>query len=403
MRTFQLLIVCFTLAHVAGRLQAAPPELKRIHVLVALDTTSDLKDELVIDRHRLVRLLHHGIPADRLDLKFLTGAKLTPASVLAHYQHLRISPDEGLVFFYGGHGAMDPKKGHYLQLQNGKKGAELIRADLRKAMEARKPGLVVILTDCCSNARRLGKRNVEADEAHVKTRGQFNPLLRSLFFQARGTVDITAATGHESIGNDVHGGLFTATLCKLLAAPPATLDTSKDGVVSWPEFFHRLRRETETTFHAWKKEARKANGGKDVDLPRNQTPHAFALGHQGNNARTWAVVSLTNETARPLHYSVRWSIRSNWEKKELAPGKRAVHALPLARPDQDVALLARIEVGGSVQSPKLKVNRYSGDRPGFENGRKYRWRPRTARALRRSIGNGEDRAGEARDGDLTAG
>jgi hypothetical protein len=381
-----LLALAVLLVLSGGRASAAP-ELKKVRILLVFDTTSDLNDQLVKDEKRIGRLLRANLPAARMEVRTLRGRDATREKILAYYRNLRTSDDEGLVFFYGGHGAMDPRKGHYLQLQNGKRGGELVRSELRKAMEDKKAGLVVILTDCCSNMRRVSKRQLnEETQEKVTARGKFHPTLRSLFFQARGTVDITAATGTVSWGDDASGGLFTRSLCKMLTTSPAALGAGKDGALSWKEFFPRLKRNTETTFRAWKEEMRKANGGRDeVGARTMQTPQAFALGKQGNNnAQTWAVVSLTNETTRPLRYSVRWSTQSSWEQKELAPGKRTCHALPLPRPDQEVSLLARLEVGGTVKPHTLKVSRYSGDgKPGFDDGWKYRWWTRPSRVARR--------------------
>jgi hypothetical protein len=378
-----LVLALLVLALTGGRASAAS-ELTKVHVLLVFDTTSDLKDQLVRDQKRVGRLLRNNLPPKLVEVKTLIGREATREKILAYYRSVPVSADEGLVFFYGGHGAMDPKKGHYLQLQNGKKGAELIRADLRKAMEARKPGLVVILTDCCSNTRKVAKRQLENQEEKVTPRGVFHPTMKALLYQARGTVDITAATGTVSWGDDDNGGLFTRSLCKMLTTSLSMLKGGKEGVLTWQEFFPKLRRDTETTFRSWAAEMRRLNPGDKIDS-RTQTPQAFVLPKQGNNnSKAWAVVSLSNEMKRPLRYQVRWSTQSRWESKVLAPGAKTVHVLPLAKADTEVYLEAKMEGIAGTKVQKMKVNHHTGDsKPGFGDGFPYRVRTRVASRVSR--------------------
>src|SRR5262249_17060179 len=132
-----LLALAVLLALAGGRASAAP-ELKKVRILLVFDTTSDLNDQLVKDEKRIGRLLRTHLPAARVEVRTLRGREATREKILSHYRNLRTSAEEGLVFFYGGHGAMDPRKGHFLQLQNGKPRQELLRSELRQAMEAKK-------------------------------------------------------------------------------------------------------------------------------------------------------------------------------------------------------------------------------------------------------------------------
>ena len=69
-----------------------------------------------------------------------------------------------------------------------------------------------------------------------------HPTVRCLFFQARGTVDITAATDNASWSDNKKGGLFTRSLARLVELTPLReLDKDRDGVVTWSEFFPQLR------------------------------------------------------------------------------------------------------------------------------------------------------------------
>src|SRR5437762_3577308 len=73
----------------------------------------------------------------------------------------------------------------------------LFRHEVRGAMEARGAGLVLLLTDCCSTPRKLPPLLTES-KGMVERARTLRPTVRSLLFQARGTVDITAATDNAS-------------------------------------------------------------------------------------------------------------------------------------------------------------------------------------------------------------
>jgi hypothetical protein len=301
---------------------AAPAELKKLLVVLAFDTDSDLDDSLRADQSRLRKLLPEMLPADRYELKEFFGGQLTRANVLAFLRdpRIRIGSDTGVLFFYGGHGATDPRNGHYLLLRN---GPVLLRSELRQALEARRPGLAVLMTDCCSTQRKLNARDRIGihSKGPLAERRTMNPTFRNLFFLARGTVDVTAATENASWG-DEEGGIFTRTLCRVLANKPfRELDRDRDGTVTWKEFFPVLQAETETAFKSWASEVKKR--GEQVD-DATQKPYAFALPDvlPARPERTYAVVGLENETDSELHLHYRWSRQSGWRSRVLAPGSR---------------------------------------------------------------------------------
>src|SRR5436190_7515001 len=146
--------LCLLLALLAAGLAtgtapgAEPPALKKLRILMVFDTSDkDLAPSLKIDDWRMRRLVKKTIPESMRTLDVLTGKDVTADKIFDYYKKLKTGADEGLLFFYGGHGAIDPKKGHYFQLTNGK---ALVRGELRAAMEAKKAGVVLIISDCCS-------------------------------------------------------------------------------------------------------------------------------------------------------------------------------------------------------------------------------------------------------------
>ena len=102
-------------------------------------------------------------------------------------------------------------------------------------MQEHPPGLVVIMTDCCSTRFSFGK----TPAGSTWTRETLHRLIRScgVCSTSLGLVDITAASGDASFGDDHEGGIFTRSFAKLVEDGIATSDANHDGFVSWPEFF----------------------------------------------------------------------------------------------------------------------------------------------------------------------
>jgi hypothetical protein len=216
-------------------------------------------------------------------------------------------------------------------------------------MEAHQPGLIVIVTDCCSSRFKLpGKpRRVYLDTGAAAT---IDPVLRCLLYQSRGLVDITAASGNASFGDDHEGGIFTRAFGRLVEEGIPPSDGDRDGFISWPEFFSRLQSETEGVFVTWAQHQRAR--GEVVDQT-SQKPHAFALG-----AHT-SVVTLRNETEKVLKYQFRWAGRGAWDSASIPPHELAQHVPPSGR--------------GSSATPTLEV-RFEGDKVAeLRPGKTYRF------------------------------
>jgi hypothetical protein len=343
---------------------APPPELKKLHVLMVIDTSSDLVDSLKIDTRRMTQLLETHIPADRCTRTVLHGKDATSEKILDHYARLRVSPSEGLLFFYAGHGATDDKVGHCLLLANGK---PLVRSELRRAMEAKNAGLVVLLTDCCSTRVKLGMPPPIWSRSYPTT--TLAPTFRCLFYQARGTVDITAATDNASWCDDNEGGIFTRSLAEILDRPVKNLDSNGDGFVTWAEFFPQLRKQTEEKFTDWSERMR--GRGETINAAR-QTPKAFAL--ERTTAVKQAVVSLENQSEQKLRYRVRWSASGEWSAwNEIRPAAREVVSTPVSDSTREAPIM-HIQFEG-LGTGKLRSRLWTGTgKPSLTDGEAARVR-----------------------------
>jgi hypothetical protein len=383
LRLLTLIALCSSLGPFARSVQAAvqaagqprPAELKKLHILVILDTQSNLADGLRIDEKRLDALLFDTIPLERRGkLDFFTGKDVTREKILSWVKSLRVTPDEGILVFYGGHGATDKDKGHYLQLKN---GPPLLRSELRKALEAGKPGLALLLTDCCSTHVKLPPGSgVKIKGEGLEVTKTIPPTVSCLFFRARGTVDITAATDSAAWGDIEQGGLFTRTLCHLLRKPVKEFDRTGQGFVTWEQFFPRLKNSTQLAFTDWSKQMR-ARGetiGDSVQIPRyyslGQPLASSVVEVADKDAKSYAVVSLENKTDQRLLFRTRWSPEneSAWQRGELKPGGRTVIYTPVEGPLGDAFELL-IEFEGRKGTGRLTPRVWKGKgKPTFADG-----------------------------------
>ena len=334
-------------AMLAGRVDGSPPppELRKLHALLVVDTLSGLGESVKIDGERIDHLLSNNLPRDRAEILVLTGKDANAEAILSYYRSLKVGRDDALFFYYAGHGATDAQKGHFLALQD-LAARPLLRADLRKAMQERQPGLIVIMTDCCSNRFPLPGvfRRVVPDKG---TATAIDPVLRCLLYQSRGVVDITAASGNASFGDDHKGGIFTRTFDKLVRGGISQSDADGDGFVSWPEFFARLQSRTEGVFITWAQQQQAR--GEHIDQT-SQKPHAFDLG--GPEA-----VRLRNDTVEPMEYEYRWAGGSSWQSGHLAPHAVAEHAPP-ADGGHTTSLEVRFRGGKAAELQAGKTYRF---------------------------------------------
>jgi hypothetical protein len=324
-----------------------PAELRKLHALLVIDTRSGLGESVKVDGENIDHLLSNRLPKNRADIVVLTGSDVNADAILAYYRRLGVGSNDALLFYYAGHGATDPQKGQFLALQD-LAAKPLLRSDLKRAMQEKHPGLVVILTDCCGTRYHLPNktRRLYLDKG---TASAIDPFLKCLLYQSRGEVDITAASGNTAFGDDHEGGIFTRAIAKLIEEGIAGCDANKDGFVTWPEFFSRLSMRTQGTFVTWAEHA--LARGEDVDQS-SQKPMAFSLGSAGS-------VRLQNMTATTVQYEYRWPGETTWHHGRIAPHAVAEHAPPAGAATFPTELEIRLE--GKILKRQLgKMFRFHG-------------------------------------------
>lgn len=212
----------------------------KIDLLVVADTDSKLQG-VERDGWQVRDVFEKGVlDTQVLHATTLQGSRVDPGPIVDYYRRLAVGPNDALVFYYSGHGAIDPDRGQAMTTQRG----VLFRRDLQSVMEARGARLNVIFTDCCSNIVVLPPGGVGAPMAVPEvTPPLIAPLLRQLFLEHRGTVCITAASpGQSAWGDNEVGGYFTASLAsRLRVGDPQRYDGNGDGFAGWDEVFPEIR------------------------------------------------------------------------------------------------------------------------------------------------------------------
>jgi hypothetical protein len=258
----------FALALAGAALAAGPAraqngqELNVLHVLIVADTLDgNIGKSVARDAENVNGLLSGALPPDRCKITVLTGAQVKRQAILNHYAGLQAGANDGLLFYYAGHGGMisAANKEHILSLNSD----PMKRAELIGAMKAKGTALMMVLTDCCSNyADRSYSGTRSLTKPPTFTRQTVEPGFRQLLFRARGVVDITAADdGTVAGGSNEGGGYFTQAFTTTL------LSVRNDAEVSWSSFYPKLKKLTRE---------KAATGGVPPD-ERLQSSRAFHL------------------------------------------------------------------------------------------------------------------------------
>jgi hypothetical protein len=140
-------IVLLVALVVCDNVRSDDADARFLHILIVADTNdARIGSHVRADKFSLLGALEGSIPNERHSVKVLEADQATPENVLSYYRDLTTGPNDVLLFYYAGHGAIDPKFGQVLTMQT----ANLSRRTLVKTILDKPSALQIILTDCCS-------------------------------------------------------------------------------------------------------------------------------------------------------------------------------------------------------------------------------------------------------------
>ena len=254
----------------------------RVFALLVIDTDAKIAG-LELDGERMASVLEKGLGGTAiLKLRVLSGDQVGPDAILSYFRSVPSGPNDVLLLYYSGHGATFEGRGHALTTSHG----NLMRSTVRSAMEARRPRLTVVLTDCCASLIKP-RRMPPTPGAPAPAPPRLSPLMRCLFLRHQGTVDVTSSSfGETSWSNSDIGGFFTKALVGALGTGElAPLDSDKDGFVTWTELFDQVRSETQFIYRNFKEallnndqQRLNPSEAKILRSQLDQLPQAFSLG-----------------------------------------------------------------------------------------------------------------------------
>ena len=154
------------------------------------------------------------------------GRTLALTLIVNYFRKLQSGPNDVLFFYYTGHGAIFEGQGHVLTTSHG----NLLRETLRKQMSADDPRLCVIVDRLLLEPGEAAGRKPPMAGAPAPQE-QVSPIMRCLFLEHQGLVDVTSSSfGEPSWSGQGTGGLFTRALtdgARWRDLPQ--LDSDKDG------------------------------------------------------------------------------------------------------------------------------------------------------------------------------
>lgn len=187
---------------------------ERVRVVLVVDTDAAvIGPNMRVNEWRLRAALSTGLPGAEPDaLTVLSGRRATPSEVLRRLAAAAAGPDGAPLFYYCGHGGIAGGK-HVLAMRHG----HLNRSEVVRAVVAARPGLGVVITDCCANQTpSAGEVGEPTAVARPQQAAGPSPLSDLLLYQ-RGLVDLTACRPGEVTWCDPYrGGHFTAALLDAL-------------------------------------------------------------------------------------------------------------------------------------------------------------------------------------------
>jgi S1-C subfamily serine protease len=135
----------------------------------------------------------------------LSGNQVTGRQILGTIRSMNIQPGrDTVVFYYSGHGGFENSTGeHFIYPAR----RAVYRKDIRAALQQLQARLTVLISDTCSSYVERPPRAMAPAPGNVTM-----PVMRALFLEPAGLVDLSCTKPGEEARGDSNGGYFTAAL-----------------------------------------------------------------------------------------------------------------------------------------------------------------------------------------------
>jgi len=241
--------------------------LGRLYVIIAATDQDETFGKVAENNGNTIsRLFRENVAQKAVTVLKIPAENISRQTVLTLIANLPLREDDAVVFYYSGRGDLDRRYGQYFELSASKE--ELYRTEVLSAILAKRVRLCVFLTDFCDPAvayqppagetavpseeppaalaERDGESPVEtksaASEGSSEDAAETAPLFFSLFFYARGAVDINSASFGQASCAGQHGmGCFTDVFAGLL-------DINRNKMLSWRWMFPYVQEGTSLAF-----------------------------------------------------------------------------------------------------------------------------------------------------------
>lgn len=247
---------------------------------------------------------------DRLTIDLIEGDDVSPTHIRTFLQQIIVAPGDNIFLYYCGHGGWDRAQGHFFML--GLEG-NMLRSEVRDLLMQKRARGVFLITDSCTSFADFSFFP-QAPEPRFA-------LFYDLFLVAQGLVDISSSSmGQESWFTKM-GSVFSNEFSMAVAGDREGYDLNGDGLVSWAEFFPKLRESMQQSFLQLKAAT---PAGSSMRKASGQTPAFYFLAEWPQyQKRLWAQNS-TGETVRlTLHYLALSADTHTWQWLPGEPGTAA--------------------------------------------------------------------------------
>ncbi|MFH5802503.1 caspase family protein [Alienimonas sp. DA493] len=241
----------------------------RLHVLAITDEfDKSIGVDCEADRLNVLSLVESNVDNALIEVEEFSERsaawreRMTAEHVLARIGSLKVAPHDAVFFYYSGHGLYTDRAGHLFHMPHG--NTELRRASVLAALKKHNARLTVLISDTCYT-RWTGKEPAAAARVwNDRTR----PLMRSLFFESTGVVDVTSSERDEfsMVYPKRSGSLFTGSLERVVEA-------NLDRPLTWSQVFQAIRADTQRQFARYNPQGVPNGDG----VQTTQTPLALSL------------------------------------------------------------------------------------------------------------------------------